>query len=216
MIRLPIYILAGGRSRRFGSDKARAMFQGQPLLGHVATLLEPVASRITVVADRACKYDDLGFPTIADSLPGLGPLAGLQTALTDLPQEEDWLLLCSCDALVVRPAWLQTLLQACDARHHAEQRNCAQRNCEQHNAVAFRAAHWQPMPGLYSRCALPVVNQSLASEDRSMNKLLNQLTVKAVQLPTDWPQQWQANTPQELMFFSNYNTKDTEQVWEAS
>ncbi len=192
MIRVAVYILSGGQSRRFGSDKARANFRGRPLLNHAAAMLEPVASQLTVVADVAGKYDDLGLRTIADHSPGLGPLAGLQTALVDLPQEDDWLLLCSCDALVIRPAWLDTLLQARD---------------EQHSAVAFCADHWQPMPGLYRRCARSTVDACLETENRSMNGLLNRLAAKAVELPVDWPKQWQANTPGELARFSFGLTK---------
>jgi len=119
MKKLPVYILAGGRGSRFGSDKARATLGGQPLLGHVAAMIEPVAAHIAVVADRVGKYDDLGFRTIADRRPGIGPLGGLDAALADLHGSGDWLLLCSCDALVIRSAWLTRLIGAItdDARH---------------------------------------------------------------------------------------------------
>ena len=39
MDRVPGYILAGGRSRRFGTDKARAEVGGTPLLRHAAASL---------------------------------------------------------------------------------------------------------------------------------------------------------------------------------
>jgi len=183
MTQLPAYILAGGQSRRFGSDKARAIFHSQPLLRHVAAMLQPVASSITVVADRDGKYDDLGFRTRADREPGLGPLGGLDTALADLPTEHDWLLLCSCDALVIQPHWLTRLIASIDAGH---------------DAVAFRGDRWQPMPALYARTAGPVIAHWLQRDERSMQTLLDHLHTVELPLPDDWPTRWQANTPRDL------------------
>ena len=173
MTRLPVYILAGGRSSRFGSDKARASLHGRPLLRHVAAMLEPVAARLTVVADCCGKYDDLGLRTLADQQPGLGPLAGLHTALGDLAPEDHWLLLCSCDAAVVRGEWLRRLIAGRSAEH---------------DAVAFRSSRWQPMPGLYARTALPVIAHCIHGRNRSMQNLLDQLRSISLALPTDWPE----------------------------
>lgn len=193
MKRLPVYLLAGGQSRRFGSDKARAMLHGQPLLRHVAAMLEPVATSLTVVADVAGKYQDLGFRTIADRQPGLGPLAGLDTALHDLPAGSDWLLLCCGDAAVIRRHWLDRLLEACAGES---------------DAVAFGDGHWQPMPGLYARSAAPVVAQGLAGGRRSMKNLLDALQSVRLPLPLDWPEHWQVNTRQELDRFEPSGQED--------
>ena len=183
MKRLPVYILAGGRSRRFGSDKARAVLDGQALLARVATMLEPVATSITVVADRAGKHEDLGFRTIADRKPGLGPLAGLEASLHDLSMSNGWLLLCCCDALVIRRAWLDQLLSAPK---------------DKYDAVAFRGEYGQPMPALYAATARPVVSALLSGGNRSMQRLLDQLACKSQPLPPDWPDIWQANRRHDL------------------
>lgn len=76
------YVLAGGKSRRFGSDKARAVVHHQPFLLHVARQLAPLCESVWVVAQRAGQYEDLGLATLGDLAPGSGPLAGLQTALS--------------------------------------------------------------------------------------------------------------------------------------
>ncbi len=55
-----VYILAGGKSRRFGSDKARAEAKGVAVIVRVAEALASIAGTVTVVADRAGRYDDLG------------------------------------------------------------------------------------------------------------------------------------------------------------
>jgi molybdenum cofactor guanylyltransferase len=89
-------ILAGGQSRRFGSDKALALVEGKPLLAHVADALRPQCAQL-VVAGR----DWPGIESIADvPEPGLGPLGGLAGALA-LAQRDgfDAVLSTGCDVL---------------------------------------------------------------------------------------------------------------------
>lgn len=185
MTRVPVYILAGGKSSRFGSDKARAMWRGQPLVKHVASLVSGHASSVTVVADVIDKYADLGLRTIADHTPGQGPLGGLATAADDLG-ESRWLLLCSCDALVIEPTWLDTLIHV------------TQSDDPTIEAAAFRAEFWQPMPGLYGKSCGIKAAELATGEQRSMQRLLGMLNASALPLPEDWPLRWQANRPSDL------------------
>lgn len=188
MNRIPAYILAGGQSSRFGSDKARVPFKGMHLIEHARGLLQPAASSFTVVADRADKYADLGLRTLGDLNPGLGPAAGLQTALNDLSQDDSWLLLCPCDAVVIHPHWLAQLLAA--------------RNDDAH-AIAFHGDRWQPMPALYARHCLPIVDEQLRLNQLSMQRLLDRLNTTRLPQPSDWPHAWQVNSVDELEDLSN-------------
>ncbi len=183
MIRLPTYILAGGHSRRFGSDKARALWRERPLIVHVADAASVVASRITAVADRPGKYDDLGLPTLSDRYGGLGPLAGLQAALHDLREGEPWLLLCACDAPGLQPEWLQRLLPQ-------EDDDC--------DAVAFRDERLEPLPAVYSARCLKEAERRLQGNQRSLRGLLEALRVREVFCPELRMRIWQINTPQDL------------------
>jgi len=181
MDQVPVYILAGGKSSRFGRDKARVEINGQPLLAHVARLLEPVATDITVVADRAGKYRDLGFETIADRRPGLGPLGGLQAALSHC--RKGWLLCASCDRIGIRPGWLQALF--------AGRKNGVK-------AVLFRGSIWQPLPGLYHTSLAKEVNAAVAAGRLTPWALLEQTDTVALELPDDWGTSLDINEPGEL------------------
>ena len=92
-------ILAGGQSRRFGSDKAKALFEGKALLEHVADALRPQCAEL-VIAGR--EWD--GIISVAD-VPenGQGPLGGLAGAL-DYAQRNGFnaVLSCGCDLLGIR------------------------------------------------------------------------------------------------------------------
>ena len=51
-------VLAGGRSERFGSDKALAPFRGEPLLAHALRGVRAEFGEVLVVAKRAEKVDE--------------------------------------------------------------------------------------------------------------------------------------------------------------
>ena len=77
LIKLLGAILAGGASRRFGSDKAAALLDGLPLIEHVRAALVPQVDALIL-----CGRDWPGMMPVAD-LPerDLGPLGGLCAAL---------------------------------------------------------------------------------------------------------------------------------------
>jgi molybdopterin-guanine dinucleotide biosynthesis protein A len=72
-------ITAGGKSSRFGSDKALALLEGRPLLHHVSHSLESCGLRLLVAPPG--KYALEGWQPVPDTRPGEGPLAGLEAAL---------------------------------------------------------------------------------------------------------------------------------------
>ncbi|MEO0905898.1 MAG: molybdenum cofactor guanylyltransferase [Pseudomonadota bacterium] len=70
-------ILAGGQARRFGADKAHAIYRDQRLIDQVAAALQAQCERVIV-----CGRSEPGFTAIPDApRPDLGPLGGLNAAL---------------------------------------------------------------------------------------------------------------------------------------
>lgn len=70
-------ILAGGAARRFGSDKAHALFEGTRLIDRVAAALSAQCEALVV-----CGRAELWFDCLPDwPEAGLGPLGGLAAAL---------------------------------------------------------------------------------------------------------------------------------------
>ena len=87
-------ILAGGASRRFGSDKALAEIGGRPMLAHVAERLSRQCNAVIVVG-----HDWPNLVRVDDRpLPNLGPLGGLAGALAyGAAQGFDAVLTSGCD-----------------------------------------------------------------------------------------------------------------------
>ena len=87
-------IIAGGGSRRFGSDKALALLDGRPLLAHVVEALRSETDDLVIcgrnVEGHICLDD---YPA-----PGLGPLGGIAAALRHASERGyDAVLTSACD-----------------------------------------------------------------------------------------------------------------------
>jgi len=112
-------VLAGGRSRRFGSDKAAFEVGGRTLLARTVELLQPILANV-FVSVRADQTDDAlrnAFPLIVDDEPGLGPAGGLLAAHR---QHDDvaWLVV-ACDMPGLDERTVRNLVQSRDARRAA-------------------------------------------------------------------------------------------------
>lgn len=192
MDKVPVYLLAGGKSSRFGRDKARVSFNREPLFVHAAAAVQTVASETWVVADTAHRYADLGLPGIADVQPGRGPLGGLEAALNHRATQagDGWLLLAACDMVGLEAVWLQALLACPDAGDKPL------------FAAAFReesaGRKWQPFPSLWHVSALAAVTAALAEGKESLWRMLDALNAVAVPLPEHWTNVIQVNTPEDL------------------
>lgn len=183
---LPVYILAGGKSRRFGSDKARAEFDGLPLLTRLARAAAPVAASITVVADRQDRYADLDLRTIADRIPERGPLGGLHTATEDA-KADSWILALTCDLVAFDPGWVVPLFAVARVPILA---------------AAYRDEGWQPFPGLYHTALRTELERRIAEGLLGMRHLLDTIPSATTGLPSDWPRRLQVNTPADLALVS--------------
>lgn len=147
-------VLAGGRSSRFGSDKAEALLAGQSLLEHAVAALAPHVDTI-VVAGRAVP----GQPTIADwPAPDLGPMGGIAGALRYAENKGFDQLLCISVDCVRLPDDLRTLLEP---------------------APAYLES--QPVIGLWPVSArLEIEAQLTGSDDRSVRRFGNRIGARAV------------------------------------
>lgn len=92
-------VLAGGRSRRMGVDKADVDVSGAPMLARVMTAVGEVCDRVVVLGGER-----EGYECWPDQAPGSGPLAGVATALGRMT--EDRALVVAVDNAFVQAATL--------------------------------------------------------------------------------------------------------------
>jgi len=101
-------VLAGGRSSRFGSDKALALLaDGRTLLEHAAAAVAPHVEAVVV-----CGRTAEGMTGLADRpAPDMGPLGGLNAALHHaVAQGYDAVLTTGCDMPLYPAALAEALI----------------------------------------------------------------------------------------------------------
>jgi molybdopterin-guanine dinucleotide biosynthesis protein A len=95
-------ILAGGKSSRFGSNKALAALQGKPMISHAVETLETLFTEHLLVTNSPEEYVFTGWNTTRDIYPGAGPLAGIHAALAQV--KSDRIFVAGCDMPFLNPA----------------------------------------------------------------------------------------------------------------
>lgn len=152
-------ILAGGRSSRFGRDKAAAQFDGMSLLEHVVNALPASRAETVLVlreeqADPECPIDRVVFddPELPD-----GPLRGIVTGLEAISSEWAWVV--ACDLPGILTALLEELANA--------------RTPDALGVIPEWGGRIQPLCALYSRAALPILREAARSSARSVTAVLD-------------------------------------------
>ncbi|MEE3117627.1 MAG: molybdenum cofactor guanylyltransferase MobA [Pseudomonadota bacterium] len=94
-------ILAGGQANRMGGgDKGRLMLGDQSLIERVIERISPQVDAVVLNANGdPSRFDDLGLPVVADSIPDYpGPLAGVLAGMDwAAEQGHDWLISVAAD-----------------------------------------------------------------------------------------------------------------------
>ncbi len=161
-------ILAGGRSQRFGSDKALALFEGRPFVSRAVDLVRSVGLAACVITEQHKDYSFLDCPIYFDRQSFRGPLAGLERAFEVFPDEAILVLTCDMPFLVKED--LERLLT------HEQ---------EGFDAVLYRLEddRFQPFPGIYDsslKNAICLHDEKANSMQFFIKKIERVLEVKVV------------------------------------
>ena len=161
-------VLAGGRSSRFGRDKAWHRVDGEPMLIRILNAMRHVTDDVAMSVSSDEDEGPEGVRRIVDKFPGEGPIAGLHAALADCRTE--WILVAPCDVPYLSPHDLQALL---DGRTPAVAAVVA----------ADSTGRLHPLCACYHRYTIAEVERMLTSDERAVHRLLERLNVVSVLLP---------------------------------
>ncbi|MBW2688854.1 MAG: molybdenum cofactor guanylyltransferase [Deltaproteobacteria bacterium] len=176
-------LLAGGKSRRMGYDKAYIEVDGQPLLSISLELLRHYFSKVLIAGDRP----DLAqpdIPAIADIYPG-SALGGLHTGL--LAANTNWIFVTPCDMPHPDSRILELLLK---------QRNGF-------DAVVPRTpAGYEPVFALYHKNCLQPMEEMLQQGQYRIYDFYQRINIHYLdwqQMPDGWERSLlNINTPEQL------------------
>jgi len=178
------FVLVGGNSSRMGRDKALLPWGGTTLAQHIAGLVKDVAGSATLVGDPG-RYSGLGFPVVADSIAGCGPIGGVITALQ--AASTDWVLVVGCDM----PAVSVELLRRIVGQIHTSAPGCI---------VPRGPTGAEPLCAAYHRDCLPVFEKAVSEGRFKMREAVRQVPIEW--LDADADALTNLNTPQEFDAFS--------------
>jgi molybdopterin-guanine dinucleotide biosynthesis protein A len=175
-------VLAGGQSRRYGTDKALALWEGKTFLERSLELLDKLGLEPEVIANADKDYGFLGRRVHNDLIPGRGPLGGLHTAYTLFP-ERDFLVL-SCDMPLLNREVLNLLVE---------------RNRTSCGSVVFKSGGLlQPFPGVYAGGLCAWVIKCLEQQRSGLVDLLSHAPdLIALTFPVDPIAMSNVNTPED-------------------
>jgi molybdopterin-guanine dinucleotide biosynthesis protein A len=108
-------LLAGGRSRRMGTDKATLRWHGSTLVRRAAGLLARCAEPPVIVVcapNQELPPMPDWIEVVRDPEPGLGPLAGLASGLAAAGPRAAVAAVCAVDAPLAHPAVMTALVGA--------------------------------------------------------------------------------------------------------
>jgi molybdenum cofactor guanylyltransferase len=146
-------VLAGGRSRRFGENKAVATVGGRRLIDHVVDLHRSIFDEVIIVSARPTDFLSLGCTVVADLAPERGPLCGIATGLLHASHEHAFVT--ACDMPFLKKDLLGYLRD---------------RGPGCHAVVPVVSGHLEPLHAVYARSCLPLILESL---DRGATRVID-------------------------------------------
>lgn len=182
-------VLAGGKSRRLGRDKAVEPVGGEPLLRRVIGRLSQVTDQTVVVVADSERAAQLPLPSSAkvavDIYPDGGSLGGIFTGLS--AADGGWGLVVACDMPFLNVTLFQRILglrAGSDA------------------VVPVLDGRPEPTHALYSKTCLPHMERRLQADDLKISRFFEEITVSYLS-----QQEVEDSDPDHLSFF-NVNTHE--------
>lgn len=176
-------LLAGGKSRRMGRDKALLQVNGKTLFESSLRLLMQFFSRIIIAGDRP-DLEQPGILSVADIYPG-SALGGLHTGL--FAAATDWIFVAPCDMPYPDARIIERLL-------------AARRGVD---AVVPRTYDgYEPVFALYHKNCLAPMESMLRQNQFRIYDFYQQINIRYLG-PQELPEGWERallnlNTPEQL------------------
>ncbi|WAC55054.1 molybdenum cofactor guanylyltransferase [Gordonia sp. SL306] len=184
-------VLAGGRSRRMGRDKAALEWEGEPMLARVVRVVGERCQPVLVVAnEESAAYRSLygtGGPEaqwVTDEAPGTGPLGGLAVGLARAAEAgAEWAFVCATDMPLISVDLVDELMRGVTTSNQV--------------VIATDAQRDHPMAGVYRTDVAGTLGRLTDGGERRMLAALELLTTHRVAVSNP---EWltNVNAPEDL------------------
>lgn len=145
-------ILAGGKSSRYGTDKALIRIGEQTIIEKLFRELSSVFANTIIIANDKAPYTFLNSPVYSDIIRNIGPLGGIYSALTFAGSDKVFFL--SCDLPYMTGDFIRFIAE------HPSGRPIV---------LPVTNGIIQPLCGIYSKSCLPVIMKMIGEEGAHAN-----------------------------------------------
>lgn len=157
-----LIVLAGGKSSRFGKDKAFIKFKGVPIIERVISTLEPLFDGVIVVTNHPRKYAKLGCQVVSDIYKNSGPLGGIHAGLSASDSMKNFVV--ACDMPLINPKLVKYLT-----------------GIKGYEAVVPKVRGFpEPLLAVYSKRCLPAIERMLQKKELKISRLYDRVKTKFV------------------------------------
>ncbi len=156
-------ILAGGQSRRMGSNKALLPIGNITFIARIINTLQRRFSNIYISANNPEEYEVLKRPVIIDIFRGYGPLAGIHAALKNIPTEYAFTV--SCDVPFISTDVIDTLVDAVESETIL---------------IADDGQRLHPLIGIYPRSVYNHLDEYLQNNEKQVHMFLDGMKHKRI------------------------------------
>jgi len=185
MLTVSCVILAGGKSKRMGVNKAFLKVGDLPIIERVIDKASLVGEEVILVTNSPDEYAHLGYPTVQDIFPGKGSLGGIYSGLREA--RHPYVLVVACDMPFLNASLLRYMILLSRG----------------YDIVVPRTDQGvEPLHALYSKACLPTMEQLLQQNNLKIISFYSLFRVRYVE-----QEEVELLDPQHLSFF-NVNTPD--------
>jgi molybdopterin-guanine dinucleotide biosynthesis protein A len=169
-------ILAGGRSRRMGADKAFVVLDGKRLIERVMGALQQVCGQILIVSSDTQPYAMLGARVVADSIRSFGSIAGLHAGLQAMDTELG--VAVAVDMPFLSPALLRAMVDAAAGWDAVIPALASKAGPTDTARGRGKDLGIHPLHAVYRRTCLGAIQAAIDRDDRLLNAFLPAVRVR--------------------------------------
>ncbi len=157
-------ILAGGKSSRYGMNKALVEINGVRLIERVFRVMESIFEHLIIITNTPHDYAYLKLPMYEDLIKGLGPLGGILTGLDAISNDAGFVVACD-----------MPFLNADLVRYMVDMR-------DNYYAVVPKIT-WkiEALHALYDKRCLPAIRELIESQEFQAIKFFDMIRVRYVE-----------------------------------
>ena len=190
MFNASAYILIGGQSQRFGSQKWKVQIDGKPVLDHLWEKCSDFGSRWVVGKHQPIGLDN---PFIKDKLILRAPFNGLYTSLQHTRSE--WNLILSCDL----PLMTATVIEKLWRKKHNNS----------YGVIPKTRKGLEPLAGFYNRRLMSLLHSRLDNEDFSLQSLIENEDFTIINMDSDKDSFFNLNKPEDYETVVSLKTRSS-------